>query len=322
MEDPSEPTSETNFKVQCSAFHLTYKNHLDHEQLLEFFKSINGDLKYYSFVHENGHEDEQTPYEHTHCFIKFTKKLSTRNARIFDFTYNGETIHPNIKRVTTVKHESTLYHEYHRKSPVKLTQSQCAPPIPFGNLELAIKTPNSIFGAIEALGIQPRSVADVHLLRNSKPRMEPTTSAYPDANWTLELPTAFRVLFMWGRTGTGKTQRALAAFNNPLQVSHMDDLGHFDPALFDGIVFDDMSFVHLPVTAMIHLLDWDCDRSIHIRYKTAVIPKHTRKIFTSNKCLGETFPGAPESEKPDIDRWEALLRRITRTIHVISNTYA
>jgi len=85
-----------------------------------------------------------------------------------------------------------------------------------------------------------------------------------------------------GPAGCGKTQFALAHFENPLMVRHMDDLKKFTDE-YDGIVFDDMDFKHLPRTSQIHLVDWDNKSSIHCRYATATIPKHTRKIFTCNE---------------------------------------
>lgn len=85
-----------------------------------------------------------------------------------------------------------------------------------------------------------------------------------------------------GPAGIGKTEYALAHFKNPLLVSHIDRLKSFDPDVHDGIVFDDMDFNHWPITAQIHLADWNCPRDINCRYAMAHIPRHTKKIFTCN----------------------------------------
>lgn len=87
---------------------------------------------------------------------------------------------------------------------------------------------------------------------------------------------------IWGESGIGKTSYLRSMFPTYLWVTHMDDLGRFDEDEYEGIVFDDMSFTHLPRTAQIHLVDFDDDRSIHIRYQTAKIPAGTKKVFTSN----------------------------------------
>lgn len=90
---------------------------------------------------------------------------------------------------------------------------------------------------------------------------------------------------LWGPPGIGKTQFAKAHFNNPLLVSHMDDLLNLTTDN-DGIVFDDMDFKHYPRTTQIHIMDSDEDRSIHCRYRCAEIPAGMPKIFTTNEVGG------------------------------------
>lgn len=85
-----------------------------------------------------------------------------------------------------------------------------------------------------------------------------------------------------GNAGIGKTDYALSHFENPLIVSHVDKLKCFNPNFHDGIVFDDMSFTHFPLSAQKHLLDWTNEREINVKHDIVVIPKHTRKIFTYN----------------------------------------
>ncbi len=87
---------------------------------------------------------------------------------------------------------------------------------------------------------------------------------------------------LYGPSGVGKTSYMRSLLPTALFVSHMDDLGRFEATVHEAIVFDDMSFTHLPRTAQIHIVDFDDDRSLHIRYKTAFIPAGTRKFFTSN----------------------------------------
>lgn len=94
---------------------------------------------------------------------------------------------------------------------------------------------------------------------------------------------------LWGESGIGKTQFVKALVPNILMVSHIDELLTFKPELYDGILFDDMSFTHLPRTAQIHLVDSDDDRAIHCRYNVAHIPAGTRKFFTTNEFEGRIF---------------------------------
>ena len=90
-----------------------------------------------------------------------------------------------------------------------------------------------------------------------------------------------------GGPGIGKTQYALAHFENPLFVTHMDRLKFFDPNFHDGIVFDDMCFTHMPLQAQKYLLDWNNSRDMNVKYGMATIPKYTKKIFT---CNYDEFP--------------------------------
>lgn len=96
-------------------------------------------------------------------------------------------------------------------------------------------------------------------------------------------PEDGKSLWIKGPSGIGKTTWALKWCKKPcLFVTHMDTLQEFQPAFHMSIVFDDMNFQHLPRSAQIHLLDSDCPRQIHIRYKTVTLPPRVQKIFLSN----------------------------------------
>jgi len=91
-----------------------------------------------------------------------------------------------------------------------------------------------------------------------------------------------KALFLHGPSGVGKSHFALAHFNHPLFVSDMDDLKSLSPTYHDGIVFDDMSFTHIPPEKVIHLLDLEFTRSIRCRHTNATIPAFMPRIFTHN----------------------------------------
>lgn len=74
---------------------LTYKTHLNKKETKEFFEKLSG-YKEIEIAHENGKDDPETPYEHTHIYINFGKRFSSTNARIFDI---GE-LHPHIAPIT------------------------------------------------------------------------------------------------------------------------------------------------------------------------------------------------------------------------------
>ncbi len=115
--------------------------------------------------------------------------------------------------------------------------------------------------------------------------------------WTAQHPIDWtKSIVLWGESGIGKTQWALSMFKKPLLVSERDQLGLFDSS-YDGIIFDDCNFVGEGETKkaawavhnQIHLVDQDNTRAIKIRYENAVIPAHTKKVFTTNVDGGYIF---------------------------------
>ncbi len=96
------------------------------------------------------------------------------------------------------------------------------------------------------------------------------------------LPVFTKPQLLYGDSGTGKTSFALAHFTNPLLVRHVDDLRAYLPHVHDGLVFDDMAFLQIPIEARIHLLDWEYPAPVHLRYSNVVIPARTPRIFTHN----------------------------------------
>lgn len=96
-------------------------------------------------------------------------------------------------------------------------------------------------------------------------------------------------LLIVGESGIGKTTWAKQVIPKPcLFVSHIDDLRKFKPNYHLSILFDDVSILHMPETAQIHLTDAENPRSIHCRYGTARIPAGTVKIFTCNSVPVDT----------------------------------
>lgn len=110
-------------------------------------------------------------------------------------------------------------------------------------------------------------------------------------------------IVIMGTTGLGKTMYALSHFNNPIMISHIDDLKKISP-MNDGIVFDDMCFGHWPPNSCIHITDMEHPRSINVKYGTITIPGGLRRIFTTNRPINELF-----SEKCSLLELQAITRR-------------
>jgi len=125
--------------------------------------------------------------------------------------------------------------------------------------------------------------------------------------YSLEPQEFTKSTLIHGPSGVGKTQYALSHFKNPLVVSHIDKLKELSPD-HDGIVFDDMSFTHHPPESVIHLLDVDLDREIHVRYGVVTIPANTVKVFVHNKA--NPFYDVEKVVKSQQDAIERRLNRV------------
>lgn len=109
---------------------------------------------------------------------------------------------------------------------------------------------------------------------------------------------ATRFIILTGPSGIGKTQFALAHFQNPLFVSHIEQLKQLEGGDYDGVIFDDMSFAHFPREARIHLCDLKFDREIHCRFANAKLPAKFPRILTTNKSFQEVM-FKPEEDHTD-----------------------
>lgn len=96
-------------------------------------------------------------------------------------------------------------------------------------------------------------------------------------------------LAITGPSGAGKTQFALylgahlaGSLDGVLWITHLDGLRARLHKRHSVIIFDDMSFHHMPPTSWIALTDLEQPREIHCRYTNPVIPARVTRIFTSN----------------------------------------
>lgn len=86
-----------------------------------------------------------------------------------------------------------------------------------------------------------------------------------------------------GEAGIGKTTWASKIAIYPMRyITHLDQLKTVEKEV-KTLIFDDMSFAHIPREAQIQLLDRQCERAIHIRYGVASIRVGVKCIFLSNK---------------------------------------
>lgn len=294
-----------SFRLRAKKFMLTYKDHLDPTALHEYLRGVFKQDFEIKIAHEKG----ETGYLHTHAVINLSKKPDIKNARSLDF--DGQ--HPNLKVPTSTEHWQNMvrYLDKDDASPygeitLESSSSQkfeqaSAYVLKCQNLKEIFRCPNTEIAMTIASRLpyfrtmwETCGAKKLETARHStfsRPFLDLTT------NWLLS-----------GPPGTGKTQYALAHFEAPCLVSHIDDLKNITDKT-DGIVFDDMSFRQYPAGAIIHLLDREVSRTIHARYYNASIPANLPKIFTNNRDdIFVPEKGASEDELGAINRRFKILR--------------
>lgn len=287
---------EKSFRVQSRRVHLTYAGHHDGEQYVSWLRNLVGDLKWYSIVWERS--TAEIAYDHTHVAFHAYRKIDSSNQRKFD--YDG--VHPHIKVIRSNEQARHVW-GYHEKAPVKSWRSEENPCLSKSFYQDIIDAP-SLVDAIKASGVEVKSVQDVKTIRGDRSQDQVIPSLEVYYKWNYVAPP-FRCLYVQGSTGIGKTRWSLAQFEQPLLVSHLEDLKGFKSHYHDGIVFDDISINHLAPTVAIHLLDWELPRTIKVLYGSINIPAKVRKIWTSNCAFSSTMPHCND------ETFAALYRRVT-----------
>lgn len=240
------------------------------------------------------HEKHKDESVHTHACVQSKKRMDIKNANFFD--YQGH--HCNFTKPMS---------NQHWRNQVKYMEKE--DPDVYGEIEVKNTKEEDFLMACEYVK-QCKSKRDIYkpnpslMVISSKvmffENLWASTAMKAATVVKYKMDTFKEPLMMdlsisalvVGPSGIGKTQWALAHFERPLLVSHMDKLKEFDPESHDGLVFDDMSFNHLHAEAIIHLLDNANDRDLHARYEVASIPAGTKKIFCHNKA-NIFFPDKP-----------------------------
>lgn len=267
----------SNFKFDSQHVFLTYaQSALTCQQIYDHLSSIKP-LEW-AVICQERHKDGNT---HQHAIALFIDRLQTRNCRLFDVA--GQ--HPNILPVRSIKHAIA----YVRKQGEFVNYGA----VPAGGradidwVALAEQSSEAEFLlACSRANLQHGYAKDFWRLgcRQSCEVPETYEADLDRERWDLQLsePTDGTTVVV-GPSGVGKTSWAKRVAKKPaLWVRHLDVLRSFRPRYHKSIIFDDMSFSHLPREAQIHLVDETDEAHIHCRYGHAIIPGGTQKIFTAN----------------------------------------
>lgn len=269
------------FRIQGKNFFLTYpKCDISIDQAYETLNYKN--TIRYALIAQEKHKDGDL---HLHAYIEYVKKLNIRDPKHFDLgDCHGNYQKPdNIEAVINYCKKENSFKEFGTRL-LNQTTSQDIPDIYQLARELSRKK-YFMECLRKKIPFQYAKEAwnDCDLFTiNEDPEIGKIRSDLSELKWEeIENPRKSTVLI--GPSGIGKTSWCKRECPKPaLFVTHMDTLRQFKPNEHKCIIFDDMSFLHVPREAQIHITDKDDSRAIHVRYGIAEIPKGTPKIFTAN----------------------------------------
>jgi len=264
------------FRLQTRAVFLTYP-HCDavKEDLLDHLKTT---FKCSEIIVGRENHADGTP--HLHAFIRFLKKFSTKSQTVFDFRQFHPNIQPakNIHAVKNYVKKDGNYIEYadlaeDAEDIIEVCRSMLYSE--WLNHCLRKKIPFPYMKEVWA-------ISHLNELTTIRDFIMPTGGTICEELMSWE-PTLNASNLLIGPSGIGKTLACLQKSPKPtLLISHLDGLRDFSPSLHQSIIFDDMSFTHLPLQAQIHIVDSHCPRLLHRRYGTTLVPAGITKFFTCN----------------------------------------
>lgn len=265
----------------CAAnYFLTYPQcTLSKEELLEFLNEKLKNLTYY-VISQEVHEDGNL---HLHALVCLASRLDIRSERYFDV--GG--FHPNIQATrnkeaskTYIKKdgnfiESTIQPETNPNLTNPYEWDQDLNEQQFYAKGLDSKVPFQYTHHAWQLRSKPNLT-----LTNQEVNINFMSETLQKFEWDW---TRNQSLVISGKSGVGKSTWVKWKAPKPaLWVTHIDDLRHYREGFHQSIIFDDMSFGHIPREAQIHLVDTFDSRSIHVRYGTVFLPAGIPRVFTTN----------------------------------------
>jgi len=283
------------YRLNTTSLYLTYPQcSLPSEEVLAQLTDLCPEISEY-MVAEEQHQDGNS---HIHAYLLLKRKVNFKNPNCLDLTGPmEEKYHGNYQ---SGKSRLRLL-RYIMKEGKYITNIKDLPATSTNKWAKVLETAEtgSYKEALDAVKeADPRAFILQHsqVMNFLRMQTKPSNKSYMTLEQFKGLPEWTRgekTLIIWGESGLGKTSLAKILLPKALFATHMDTLKRYNES-FEGIILDDMSFLHLPREAQIHLVDCYDERQIHCRHTIALIPAYTPKIITTNlspsRVLATTDP--------------------------------
>lgn len=286
-------SSRPPFRLQGKYFFLTYArcDEPGDDLLLHLLELSPGRPNFIRVAVES-HEDG-TP--HLHAGIRYADRIDIRSELHFD--YRG--FHPNIQKcsswgaVLNYLAKDGCYFDFCDEEYDATQDGNPSGSVPIDyadrvqdfasysewlNFALASSLP---FGYAHAFWAEAQRDAAATILAPEDPTeyWKHVGRELRDYTWEPEE----RSYVLSGPSGIGKTSWCKHFAPKPsLFVGHLDALRQFRARYHRSIIFDDVSFAHLPTQSQIHICDFYDTRQIHMRHRVQQIPAGIYKFFTIN----------------------------------------
>nr|QKI29040.1 Rep [Lactuca sativa CRESS virus] len=243
----------------------------------------------YFLIGEETHEDGG---RHIHAVMEFKVKVNSRDVGLFDINDGEEVFHPNIKPISRGQvHWKRALDYCQKEDPEPL--SNIVEKLSYGEILDQASSCDEFMRLVKEHYPRDYALHNSRLLEMAKREWPETTVntlttsdtvtwiTLPDALMNFE-PLPMRSIVVIGPAGCGKTSWAKFIAPKPcLFVRHLDSLSMLN-ASHQSIIFDDLTFNHLPPSTQKFLVDMENLAEIHIRYRVARIPAGILRIITSN----------------------------------------
>ena len=279
-------------------------------------------------------EKHQDGSSHIHAYIELSKRIDTKDMRVFDISWEGKVYHPNIlkskyktacveyilKDITDLN--STEFIVSKELKETLVIEDDKIKVLSYHETLIALARNNRVEEAMQLLEKQEpgRFVSSHRSLRKSLVDLQPDkllSSDFVDCAYRPEVMNVRKQLeeahtkyitpMLVGATQTGKTRLMLDFIKNtlklkPLVVNNIDSIRYFEPSKHNALFLDDCDFASIQSEEMLlKLLDCESATTFNVKHGSVQIPACTARFICSNFLLSY-YVGERIASQPRIAR--------------------